>query len=213
MALIIKPNTFTVGAVIVASEHNSNFDTLYNDYNGNVDNNNISGTAGIVDSKLAQITTASKVSGAAITLLTSVPSGAGELPLANIPSIDEDDMVSDSDTALPTQQSVKAYADTFGLSDIEDYGTSASSSTSRAQNILKICYGQLVAVAGSSSQAVTNLPFTSSSSYQVTISKTANSAAAVPSAFQDSGAQFTAYNNHSDAVGRNGTFNWIAIGT
>lgn len=43
--------------------------------------------AGLPDSKLAQITTASKVSGAAITALASVPAGAGELPIANVPSI------------------------------------------------------------------------------------------------------------------------------
>ena len=61
MSLINKPNTFTVGATIIASEHNSNFDTIYNDYNGNIDNNNLAPGAGIVDTKLAQITTASKV--------------------------------------------------------------------------------------------------------------------------------------------------------
>ena len=38
----------------------------------------------IADSKLSQITTASKVSGAAITLLTSLPSGAGKVPTANL---------------------------------------------------------------------------------------------------------------------------------
>jgi len=38
----------------------------------------------MADSNLAQITTAAKVSGAAITLLTSVPSGAGLLPNANV---------------------------------------------------------------------------------------------------------------------------------
>ena len=42
-------------------------------------------TGTLADSRLTQITTASKVSGAAITLLTSVPSGAGNLPLVNIP--------------------------------------------------------------------------------------------------------------------------------
>lgn len=41
---------------------------------------------GLVDSKLAQITTASKVSGTALCNLGSVPSGAGTLPLANIPT-------------------------------------------------------------------------------------------------------------------------------
>jgi len=61
MSLINKPNTFTVGATIIASEHNSNFDTIYNDYNGNITNDNIAAGAGIVDTKLAQITTAGKV--------------------------------------------------------------------------------------------------------------------------------------------------------
>ena len=42
-------------------------------------------TGTLADSRLAQITTAGKVSGAAITLFSSVPSGAGNLPLVNIP--------------------------------------------------------------------------------------------------------------------------------
>ncbi len=84
MSLISKPFTFTVGAVIVASQHNSDFDTIYQDYNGNLNNDNISGSAAIADTKLAQVTTAGKVSGAALTTLTSVPAGAGVIPLANI---------------------------------------------------------------------------------------------------------------------------------
>ncbi len=44
----------------------------------------ISPTAGIVDTQLAQITTPSKVSGAAITLLPNIPAAAGKIPLANI---------------------------------------------------------------------------------------------------------------------------------
>lgn len=89
MALISKPNTFTVGATIIASEHNSNFDTIYNDYNGNITNANISGTAAIADTKLAQITTASKVSGAALTALADIPSAAGLIPIANLNSISQ----------------------------------------------------------------------------------------------------------------------------
>ena len=45
-------------------------------------------SAGIVDTKLAQITTASKVSGAALTLLPNIPAGAGLIPIANIPDFD-----------------------------------------------------------------------------------------------------------------------------
>ena len=50
-------------------------------------NAEIDAAAGIVDTKLAQIATASKVSGAALTGLASVPSGAGELPIANMSNI------------------------------------------------------------------------------------------------------------------------------
>ena len=42
---------------------------------------------GLVDTKLAQITTASKVHGTAITGLASVPSGAGVIPKANLTSV------------------------------------------------------------------------------------------------------------------------------
>lgn len=50
----------------------------------NIVNADVGAGAGIADSKLAQITTASKVSGTALTELASVPSGAGVLPLANL---------------------------------------------------------------------------------------------------------------------------------
>lgn len=108
MSLISIPNTFSAGAVIIASQHNANFNAIFNDYNGFIDNTNIASgaaiaysklnlalgivnadinaSAAIVDTKLAQITTASKVSGAAITLLTSLPAGAGVIPIANLAS-------------------------------------------------------------------------------------------------------------------------------
>lgn len=103
MALISKPNTFFSNTTIVASEHNDNFDTIYNCVNGNIENANISSgasisysklslsnsivnadinsSAAIADSKLAQITTAGKVSASAITNLASI--GGGILPIAN----------------------------------------------------------------------------------------------------------------------------------
>lgn len=52
MALITIPNTFSAGAVIVASQHNSNFSTISTDYNGNIDNTNIAPAASIAYSKL-----------------------------------------------------------------------------------------------------------------------------------------------------------------
>ena len=61
MATTSKPYTFSAGATIKASEHNNNFDTLFVDFNGNITNANFSGNAAIADTKLAQITTSSKV--------------------------------------------------------------------------------------------------------------------------------------------------------
>lgn len=52
MSLITKSYTFSAGATIVAAEHNTNFDTLYNEINGNLDNANIKASAQIANSKL-----------------------------------------------------------------------------------------------------------------------------------------------------------------
>lgn len=54
--------------------------------NGIIVNDDINSAAGIVDTKLATIATAGKVSGAALTLLANIPAGAGVLPSANLPS-------------------------------------------------------------------------------------------------------------------------------
>lgn len=97
------------------------------------------------------------------------------------------------------------------ITDVRDFGTSDSSYTAKTGADLKVAFGTIT-VAGSSSQAITNLPFTSASTYSVVISKTANSAAEPPAAKKSSGSSFTAYNNHSDSSGDNGTFGWIATG-
>ena len=64
-----------------------------------ITNAKVAAAAAIVDTKLAQITTASKVSGAAITLLTSLPSGAGRIPRANALLVNTDTVVSLADGA------------------------------------------------------------------------------------------------------------------
>ncbi len=60
MSLISVPNVFSAGAVIIASQHNVNFSTIYTDYNGNIDNTNIASGAAIVASKL-DLTTANAI--------------------------------------------------------------------------------------------------------------------------------------------------------
>jgi len=137
MAIIVKPNTFTAGTTAKAAEVNSNFDTLYNDYNGNITTVNLSSSAGIKGSQI-DLSTAGAIgsvapsTGAFTTLtasgtlevtgaatLTGGVAGAlssdTSLELATGATVtgiaDEDDMTSDSATLLATQQSIKAYVD------------------------------------------------------------------------------------------------------
>lgn len=86
MAAVSKTYTFSAGAVIIAAQHNTDFDTLYNLVNGTLDGTNLAANAAIADTQLGQITTAGKVSGAALTSLASIPSGAGVIPAANLPA-------------------------------------------------------------------------------------------------------------------------------
>lgn len=71
MPTVSKPFTFSAGAVIIASQHNSDFDTLYNLVNGSLDGTNLASNAAIADTQLNQITTPGKVAGAAITLAST----------------------------------------------------------------------------------------------------------------------------------------------
>ena len=79
--------TLTRGLTLGASEQVTNT-KLHNLVDlgsiSNIANADISDTAAIVDTKLAQITTIAKVSGIAITNLNSMPSTAGILPSHNI---------------------------------------------------------------------------------------------------------------------------------
>ena len=53
MGLVTYEFVFSAGNTIKASEHNTNFSTLYTLVNGNIDNANVKASAGIVASKLA----------------------------------------------------------------------------------------------------------------------------------------------------------------
>jgi len=52
MALITKPNTFSGSTTILSSEVNTNFDTIFNDYNGNIADANIAAGAAITETKI-----------------------------------------------------------------------------------------------------------------------------------------------------------------
>lgn len=97
------------------------------------------------------------------------------------------------------------------IAEIRDYSTSTSAYTTRAATSVKMCYGTTTSVAGSTGTfVITTLPFTSSSSYVVTVSivNTAGSTLS-PKVVRDSGSQFTLTNLNGNAL----TFMWCAIGT
>lgn len=63
MATIVKPKTWAAGEGVVETDLNSDFDTIYNDYNGNVTDANIAVAAAIQASKI--LNTAVTCTGAA----------------------------------------------------------------------------------------------------------------------------------------------------
>ena len=84
MGIITKPSTFSSGATAIAAQVNNDFDVVYNEINGGLDNDNIKASAGIVDTKLAQITSASKVDCSALTNMSNLPTAAGSIPSLSI---------------------------------------------------------------------------------------------------------------------------------
>jgi len=137
MSQVQKQFTFSSGAVVVASEHNTNFDDIYNEFNGNISNTNISGSAAIAYSKLnltgsilnADIATDASIAASKLDLgspnnIGSTTPSRGtftnliadtDLKVSTGSTVkvilDQDDMHGDSDEALATQQSIKAYVD------------------------------------------------------------------------------------------------------
>jgi len=83
MALNLPYPNIKAGDSIIAGQLKLNFDAIATEVNGNLTTDSLSDTAGLLDTQFAQITTAGKVSGAAITAISSVPSGAGVLPNIN----------------------------------------------------------------------------------------------------------------------------------
>jgi len=153
-ALISKTYTFSAGSTIVAAEHNTNNDTIYNEFNGNIDNANIKSGAAIADTKLASISTAGKVSGAALTSLSSTPSAAGRLPEANSPSSYSGALTFNLNPYLPTtpttdlEAASKAYVDSVGaFGDWVDHTGSYAAQQSDTDNII-VAYGTATGATG-----------------------------------------------------------------
>lgn len=99
------------------------------------------------------------------------------------------------------------------LSSVSNYGTSTSSSTPVQGTALKIAYGTGVSVSAGSSTSITNLPFSSSSSYSCTVSEndsaTTDEARGSLGFTYASGSSAAMYN--TDNTTRTGA--WICVGT
>jgi hypothetical protein len=158
-------------------------------------------TGSLPDSNLATISTAGKVSCAALTTLSSTPSGAGVLPIANIASgtptgakFVRDDGV----LALPSSAIGTAY----------DYGTSTSSYTARSSGVL-IAYGVATQIGGTIT--VSNLPFSSSSSYTISCTRyhSGGYASQTIEIISKTSSSFQAQDN----LGSTYPVEWICIGT
>lgn len=115
--------------------------------------------------------------------------------------------------------SAKVYSTSYGpinadvigqpsVQSIYNYATSSSSSTVKTAGLL-MAYGQTGSIAGSSSLTITNLPFTSSSSYSVTTGQYTAFNCAISG---KTATQFTITNTHGDNASGNGNCDWMAVG-
>lgn len=97
---------------------------------------------------------------------------------------------------------------------IADYSSSTSSSTARYGNQIRLAYGGPISVGSGSSQGISGLPFSSSSSYQVVCSMgsapspTSDESAGIIACVPSSGSAFTMYN--TDNLTK--LVRWFAIG-
>lgn len=67
MSNIAKPNTFSSSTPISSSQVNANFDTIYNDYNGNVSEANLADDAVTTDKVADSAVTTAKIASSAVT--------------------------------------------------------------------------------------------------------------------------------------------------
>lgn len=208
----VTVNSPQTGTTILVSFWNTEIGKIVNALNQIV--------VGTFDS--ANITTTGDISSRDVTTTRNVNIG-NQLDIGSSTAVsailDEDNMASNSAVSLTTQQSQVAYVATqlatqlatVSLSDILDYASSASSSTEKNQSDLKIAFGT-ISIGAASNQAITNLPFTSNTSYVIVLTGVRASSDLTPYpvvSSYDSGAQATLRNN--DPGGAR-TVSWLGIG-
>lgn len=202
MSLISLPFTFSVGAVIVAAQHNSNFQTIYNDYNGNITDANIASGASIGYAKLSLNNSilATDIKSTEVLDIGNLPTGTTANKLVEL----------DGSAKLPAIDGSALTNVVGSVASLSDYGT-ASSSPTVITNGIKFAMGN-ISVANKSSTAITGLPFSSSTSYKVTCNQVAGTLSLMngPAAISYTSGSQCNIQNASDTTF---TISWIAIGT
>jgi len=200
-ALTINPAAWTLANAVTIAGSFTDLGTVTTvDING-----------GTADDLVIGGSSSAAVTGTTLKADTSLELAAG----ATVTEIEDNDSLGTSDTKLCTQGNTKAYSDAITtamtIPTIEDYGTSSSSSTSKNQSALKICYGEK-SIAQDTTNTFTNLPFTSAASYSVAIGQkfAANDDPLRMYPSKSSGSSFTIKNTNS---GKTIVVYWIAIGT
>ena len=164
--IINLPYVFASGNTIIASQHNSNNSTITNLLNGLIDTTNISPTAGILYSQLnlggnivnADISAAAAIVGSKLASLSSISSGAGVIPIANLPSTFVSGMIlmwSGSVATIPTgwvlcngSNGTPNLTDRFVIAAGNSYSPGATGNGSLPATSLTLTYNQKVTGSG-----------------------------------------------------------------
>lgn len=164
-------------------------------FGGNISDGDISTSAAISYSKLS-LATSIKNTDLAVGVGTSANNIVALDASAKLPAVDGSQLTN--------------VLGPVTFASILDYGTSASSSTSKAQSALRVAYGT-ISVGSQTTQAITNLPFTGASSYSVLVTTENFNQQGIFTAFavKNSGSQFTIYSNDNHT----GNINWLCMGT
>jgi hypothetical protein len=99
MGVVTKPTTFVDGTVPTAAQFNNDFDTIYNEFNGNIEDANIKASAGIGISKLDTATVAGLTTTQTLTN-KRITKRVGTTTSSATPSINTDSYDAYSITAL-----------------------------------------------------------------------------------------------------------------
>lgn len=207
------------GGVIYAGQWNANIAAIENCLNnqtldgitniavGGIGTINIANSS-VTDAKLFGITTAGKVNGSSIVGIGNVPPGAGTLPEINVAKLDSSGNGVDGGALISGLANISSNAGTVPITNLPltsfNYGSSTSAYTT-ATNV-KVVFGNITGLS-TSGQTITNLPFSSVSTYSMTGSCiNAVACSGIFTADCTSGSSCTVYGSATES------YSWMAVG-